>query len=183
MQIVKICEVFKMKKSARWQLLRFIALIVFLLSLASCSEKQDGLVLSREFEGEIWGRFDYLEAAYKVVKAPMTADLVMDIEVSDLYPNDYPHHGEEDGMFKMELSIKAPDGSRRSREFKFRLKDGDGAFKSEKTDGYYHFELPLINEMSFNEVGEYHFKIENKYTKDPLFGIKKLSVNCLKINN
>lgn len=163
--------------------LGFVALIIFALSLTSCFEKQDTTVISKEFQGETWGRFDYLEAAYNVVKAPMTADVVMYIEVSDVYPNIYPYHGAENEMFVIVLSINAPDGSSRAREYKFRLRDGEGNFKSEKVDGYYHFELPLINEMSFNEKGEYHFKVENKYTKDPLYGIKSLNINCLQVSN
>ena len=154
----------------------FIALIIMVFGLSSCSEKQDNTVVFRDFSGEQWGRFDYLEADYNVVKAPMTADLVMELEVSDVYPNIYPYHGDNDGNFVITLSINAPDGSQRSREFSFRLKDKDGNFKSEKTEGYYHFELPLINGMSFNEKGEYHFKIENKYSKDPLYGIKSLRI-------
>ena len=163
--------------------MRFIVLIIFALNLVSCSEKQDTAVLSKDFQDEIWGRFDYLEADYNVVKAPMTADLVMDIDVSDVYPNIYPYHGAENEMFVIVLSINGPDGGSRAREYKFRLKDAEGNFKSEKVDGYYHFELPLINEMSFSEKGDYHFKVENKYTKDPLYGIKSLNINCLKINN
>ena len=148
----------------------------------SCTNKQDSLVLSRDFEGEMWSRFDYIEATYNVVNAPMQADLVMEIEVSDVYPNVYPYHGDEDAMFAVSMSINAPDGSSRSREFKFRLKDREGNFKSEKVDGYYHFELPLINEMGFSEPGEYKFKIENKYSKDPLCGIKRMTINCLRNN-
>lgn len=159
----------------------FISLIIIVLGLASCSKKQDVTVLSRDFDGEIWRRFDYLEASYNVVKAPMTADLVMDILVSDVYPNIYPYHDENSGLFVFVMTINAPDGSGRSREFKFRLKDSEGNFKSEKTDEYYHFELPLISEMSFSEIGEYSFKIENKYSKDPLYGIKSLNINCLPI--
>ena len=160
-----------------------ITLIFFVLSIVSCTEKQNSSVMSKDFEGEMWGRFEYLEATYNVVKAPMTADLVMDIEVSDVYPNIYPYHGDEDEMFTIVMSVKCPDGGSHSREFKFRLKDKGGKFKSEKVDGYYHFELPLINEMSFSEKGDYFFKIENKYSNDPLCGIKRLNINCLKINN
>ena len=183
MQIVKIYAVFMRIAKEKRHFGFFIALIIFALSLVSCAEKQDSNVLSRDFQGETWGRFDYLEASYNVVKAPMTADLVMDIDVSDVYPNIYPYHGSENEMFVIVLSIEAPDGSTRAREYKFRLKDREGNFKSEKVDGYYHFELPLINEMSFSEKGEYHFKVENKYSKDPLYGIKSLNINCLQINN
>ena len=152
-----------------------------MLGFASCSKKQEGTVVVRDFQGEMWGRFDYIEAVYKVVKAPITADLVMEIEVSDVYPNIYPYHEDDKGLFTIALSVNAPDGSGRKREFNFRLKDKEGNFKSEKTDGYYRFELPLINDMSFDEVGEYRFKIENKYSKDPMYGIKRLSINCLQI--
>ena len=183
MQIVKIYAVFMRFANIKGRFLGFIALIIFALSLVSCTEKQDGNVLSRDFQGETWGRFDYLEATYNVVKAPMTADLVMDIDISDVYPSIYPYHGSENDMFVIVLSIEAPDGSSRAREYKFRLKDREGNFKSEKTDGYYHFELPLINGMSFHEKGEYHFLVENKYSKDPLYGIKSLNINCLQINN
>lgn len=158
-------------------------MVLCALSLASCSKKQDGAVLSRDFEGEKWGRFDYLEASYNVVKAPMTADLVMNIELSDVFPNIYPYHDDDDGLFVITMTVNSPDGGRRSREFKFRLKDNDGNFKSEKVDGYYHFELPLISEMSFNVNGDYRFKIENKYSKDPLCGIKSLNINCLQIKS
>lgn len=154
----------------------FILLIIMVFGLLSCFEKQDSVVISKEFMGEQWGRFDYLETDYHVVKAPMTADLVMELIVSDAYPNIYPYHGDDDGVFVVTMSINAPDGSKRSREFSYRLKDRDGVFKSEKTEGYYHFELPLINEMSFSEKGEYHFKIENKYSKDPLYGVKSLRI-------
>lgn len=152
-----------------------------MLGCVSCSERQESMVLSKEFQDEIWNRFDYLNVNYNVVAAPMTADLVMEIDVSEVYPNIYPYYDNENGVFAITLSINAPDGSRRARDFKFKLKDNEGNFKSEKIDGYYHFELPLISEMNFNEIGEYHFRIENKYSKDPLYGIKRLNINCLQI--
>lgn len=155
-------------------------LTMFVLCMLSCSVKQDSDVLSKEFGGEVWGRFDYLTASYYVVSAPMTADLVMEIAVSDVYPNVYQYHN-DDGALTIVLTVNAPDGSRRAREFVFRLKDKDGNFKSEKVDGYYKYELPLINEMSFNEIGEYEFKVENKYSKDPLCGIKYLNIKCVQI--
>lgn len=157
-----------------------LLLTMFVLSMLSCSVKQDDNVLSKEFEGEVWNRFDYLTASYNVVSAPMTADLVMEIAVSDVYPNVYQYH-DDNGAFTIVMTVNAPDGSRRAREFVFRLKDRDGNFKSEKVDGYYIYELPLINEMSFNEVGVYEFKIESKYSKDPLCGIKYLNIKCVQI--
>ena len=149
--------------------------------MTSCFKKQDGNVISHEFPKEQWGRFTFLEKDYEVIKAPITADLVMEIVVSDDYPSLYPSRDAAVGLFPIVLSVKGPDGSKRVREYSFHLKDDNGNFKSEKVDGYYHFELPIINEMRFREVGKYHFKIENKYSKDPLNGIKSLDVKCLQI--
>lgn len=159
----------------------FIVLIILALCVISCSKKQDETVLSRDFQGEIWSRFDYIEASYNVLKAPMTGYLVLNLEVSDVYPDIYQYHSDDDGRFSIVLSINGPDGSRRVREFNFKLKDKEGNFKSEKVDGYYHYELPLINGMSFNTNGEYRFKIENHHKKDPLYGIKSLNIKCLQI--
>ena len=157
----------------------FILLIIFMLGFVSCSEKQDSAVLSRDFEGEVWNRFDYLDASFNVVKAPMIADVVMEIEVTDVFPNIYPYHDADNGVFYIAMTVSSPDGARRAREFKFGLKDKEGNFKSEKVDGYYHYELPLMSEMTFSEKGAYDFRIENKYSKDPLYGIKSLKINCL----
>lgn len=159
-----------------------IVLIVFLLGLVACSgslsEKRSNTILSRDFQGDMWNRFDFLEASFNVENAPMNVDLVMELDVNDVYPSDYPYHG-DDGLFTMTLSIDSPSGGQRSREFNFHLKDTEGKFKSENIDGYYHFTLPLIDGQSFNENGEYHFRVENKYSKDPLCGIKRLSIICL----
>ena len=148
--------------------------------LPSCAKKQDGNVLSRSFQGETWGRFDYLNASYNVV-SPMTADVVMELEVSEVFPNIYPYHADDNGMFAFVMSVNAPDGSRRAREYRFMLKDEEGKFKAENKNGYYHYELPLLSEMSFDANGEYTFKLENKYPRDPLYGIRSLNIKCMQI--
>ena len=181
MQIVKVCKLFTGIKYMKNWFYIFIGLIIITLGLLSCSGKQNADVSSREFEGEVWSRFDYLTASYNVAKAPMTADLVLELEVSDVFPDVYPYPEADRGIFTFVMTISAPDGSRRSREYSYRLKDDDGNFKAEKVDGYYHYSLPLINEMSFSVKGDYDFKIENKYYKDPLYGVKSLKINCLQI--
>lgn len=181
MQSEKVCHLFSAFKYMKYRVYIFIGLIIIALGCFSCSEKQNSNVLSREFEGEVWPRFEFLTASYNVVKAPMTADLVLDIEVSDVFPDIYPYSEADFGILSFAMTINAPDGSRRSREYTFRLKDNDGNFKAEKIDGYYHYSLPLISGMCFNVKGDYEFKIENKYHKDPLYGVKCLKINCLQI--
>ena len=60
------------------------------------------------------------------------------------------------------------------------LKDEDGNWKADKReDGCYVFKLPIISEMTFGEDGTYNFKIENKYPKDPLYGVKSITLRCI----
>ena len=110
----------------------------------------------------------------------MEGDVVMEVVLSEVYPNIYPYH-DNNGVFSINMTVSTPDGGRRSRDYNFNVKDKDGNWRSEKKDGYYRFELPLNNEMSFNEIGDYHFVIENKYPKDPLYGVKSVEIKCTQI--
>jgi len=152
-------------------------MIIIALCFASCSDSQNYVVLSKDFDGEKWGRFDFVVADFDVLK-PMTVDLVMEVTLSDDFPNVYPFY-KNDGDFPFCMDIEFPDGNYRAKEYRYSLKDKDGNWKSEKTDGYYHFSMSLINELNIKESGVCKFKIENKYSKDPLYGIKNMTVRCV----
>lgn len=154
-----------------------LSILLFMILMMSCSKKQDDIIISTKFQGETWGRFDYLTAFYEVRKAPMTADVILEVVVNDDYPSKYPNH-QDDGSFKINMTIKTPEGGSRSRDYSFNLKDKDGNWKSEKINGCYTFNLPLISKMTFGEKGDYQFKIENKYPKDPLCGIISLKIKA-----
>jgi len=154
-----------------------ISLITIALGLSSCSEKQNDLVVSRDFPEEKWERFDEIKAVYKAVK-PSVVDVVMEVTVSEDFPSIYPYH-KSDNDLPFCMLVTGSDGSRRARDYKYSLKDNDGNWKSEKTDGYYHFQFLLISELNINEIGEYNFNIENKYPKDPLYGVKNVTIRCV----
>ena len=160
----------------------FIILIIFVLGFVSCSEpqqqKQNDTVVSKVFENEEWDYYP-LEASYMVENAPLVADLVMEVDVTDVFPNVIPHP-DDTGELEIDLTVESPEGNRRTLNRKFPLKDREGNFKAEKVDGCYHYEFSLINDRKFDEKGEYRFKIENKYSKIPLCGIKKLEIKCLR---
>lgn len=156
-----------------------IAMIIIALVFLSCSGGQnEQIVVSRDFPEEQWGRFDNVTATFNAAKAPVTVDVMMEIAVSDDFPDVYEYYKSE-SEFAFCMSFEGADGSRRAREYSFILKDGDGNWKSEKTDGYYHFRFSLINELNINETGKYKFNIENKYPRDPLCGIKNLTLKCV----
>lgn len=160
--------------------MRIFSSILLLLSLlvSSCSSKQDNIVIYKEFPNQEWERFEYLQGNFNVNKASKY-DIVVEVSVDDNYPNIYDTH-QSDCPLLFNLTIKNPNGNgKRSKDYKFTLKDKDGNWKADKKDGCYVFKLPIIGEMSFNEKGTYNFKLENKYPKDPLQGIKSLTLKCI----
>lgn len=103
----------------------------------------------------------------------------MEVELNEIFPNAYENH-RNDCSLKFNMTIKNPNGNgARSRDYNYNFKDKEGNWKASKKDGYYTFRLPIINEMTLGEEGVYQFKIENKYPKDPLQGIKSLTIKCV----
>lgn len=161
--------------------MRVLYSIVLLLSLflSSCTSKQDNIVIYREFGNQEWERFEYLTGDFNVNKTSQKYDVVMEVTVNDSYPNIYENH-QTDAPLLFNLTIKNPDSNGgRSKDFRFTLKDKDGNWKADKKNGYYIFRLPVMSEMSFSENGIYSFKVENKYPKDPLQGIKSIKIECV----
>lgn len=161
--------------------MRFILGLLFavFISLTSCSSRDNGIVISKEFTDEQWARFDYLEGNIDIDKTSEKYDVVMEVAVSDIFPNIYENH-QDNSTLSVNLTIINPDNNgMRSRNYNFNLKDKDGNWKSENVNGYYIFKLPMISEMTFTEKGTYKFKLENKYSKDPLYGIKSLTIRCI----
>lgn len=154
-------------------------LLALLIALTSCSDNNNGVVIKKEFNNEEWSRFDYLHGDFDVKKAPAKYDIVMEVTVSDVFPNIYETH-QDNSALSFNLTISNPNGNgSRSRNYSFYLRDKDGNWKSENVDGYYHFKLPIIGDMTFSEEGAYKFKVENKYPKDPLHGIKDITIKCI----
>ena len=161
--------------------MRIVSGILLLLSLffSSCSNKQDNVVIFREFKNQEWERFEYLNGSFNVNKDSQKYNVIMEVSVNEDYPNVYETH-QSDCPLLFNLTIKNPDGNGgRSKDYKFMLKDKEGNWKADNKNGYYTFRLPIMSEMTFSEKGVYNFKIENKYPKDPLYGIKSIKIECI----
>lgn len=181
------CNLIKQGVSMRFRLeitrvFKAVVMMIIALAVSSCSDKQDAVVLSKDFVGEEWGRFDLLKVDYDIKKAPTTVDVIMELTVSEDFPNVYPFYKNDKDMLFCML-VEFPDGSHRVRDYKFPVKDRDGNWKSEKTDGYYHFKFMLISELNISESGICKFTIENKYSKDPLCGIRNMTIMCVPSKN
>lgn len=154
------------------------SVILLITLLASCSGKKDNIVIHKEFQGNEWPRFEFLNGVYNNTDI-QEYDIIMEVAVTDIYPSPYENHQKESDL-SFNMHIKYPNNSgSRSKDYTFKLKDKEGNWKSEKKNGCYTFLLPITSEITFDEIGEYKFKIENKYPKDPLSGIKSMTIKCI----
>lgn len=153
---------------------RFINIsIIALLLFSSCTSKKDNNIIIKEFQNEEWSRFELLEGDMDIKDVPVKFDVIMEVVVSDKYPSTYELH-QKNGDFLFNLTVLNSNGTYRTNEYKFKLKNNEGYWNADKKDGFYTFRLPVINEMTLSDSDTYKFVIENKYSKDPLQGIKSL---------
>jgi len=148
--------------------LAFILGLICLLGMSSChSKKSNTALLSKDFAFTGWERFEFIENNLEV-KAPTTYDLTMEVTFDDTYPFDY---------LSVVFSVFDTEGQPiRSKSYKFNLKDGNGAWKSDASEGLYKFTLPINSEMSFNDPGLYVLQLENRMPITPLVGIHHISI-------
>ena len=153
---------------------RFINIsIIALLLFSSCTNKKDNNIIIKEFQNEEWSRFELLEGEMDIKDVPVKFDVIMEIVVSDQYPSTYEMH-QKNGDFLFNLTVLNSNGTYRTNNYKFKLKNNERYWNADKKDGFYTFRLPVINEMTLSDSDTYKFVIENKYSKDPLQGIKSL---------
>ena len=142
--------------------------LIGLLSFSACHSNRNGNVLiSRTFPTLSWERFDYLEESIELNK-PASYDLTLSATFSPDYPYDY---------FEMAFSVFDDHGHPlRGKNYRFKLKERDGSWKSELVDDGYRFTFPINSELTLNEPGKYKFQIENRMPITPLLGIKEISL-------
>ena len=140
--------------------------LIGLFGFSACHTNQNGNVLiSRVFPTSSWERFDFLEQTIEL-KKPVSYDLVLNATFSPEYPFDY---------FEIAFTVfDDHDHPLRGKNYQFKVKDREGAWKSELTEDGYHFVFPVNSELTLNEPGKYKFQIENRMPITPLLGIKEI---------
>lgn len=143
--------------------------LICLLGLGACrEEKHDNALLSRSFTESSWERFDFIYKDIEINK-PTTYNLSLTASFDPSYAYD---------DLTLVFTIFDSNGNPfRAKGYKFKLKDGDGNWKSELVDGEYVFTLPINSELSINEPGTYRFQVENRMPITPLEGVKEIRLN------
>ena len=144
--------------------------VFLVLGLGGCQgPKGDKTLVERTFTSTGWERFDFVTNEINV-KKPTIYDLSLEATFDPSYAYDY---------FSVVFTIFDADGNPfRSKNYKFRVKESDGSWKSTLTDGCYHFSFPINNELSINEPGTYKFQLESHLPITPLMGVKEVAIIC-----
>ena len=142
--------------------------IAIAIGLSCCSSgKKNNVLLSRDFPTMSWERFDFVKSDIEVTKAT-SYDLVLAVSFDPSYVYNY--------ISVVFTVFDAYGNPFRTKDYKFRLKEKDGSWKSTLVDGCYHFTFPINSELTINEPGVYTFQLENRMPITPLIGIKDVSI-------
>lgn len=138
------------------------------LVMVSCSGGGNkNILIHRTFPTASWERFDFLTTTLDITK-PTEYDIVMEVVFDSTYA-----YNDLNVVFTVFDYEEQP---LRSKNYKFRVKDNDGIWKSSLEHGSYRFRIPINSELTFNEPGTYTMQLENRMPLTPLIGIKEISI-------
>lgn len=135
--------------------------------LCACHQESNAELLHRDFYETLWERFDYVYNDVEIKEAT-TFDLGLRISFTEKYAYD---------DITLVFTIFDANGTPyRAKNYRFSLKDAEGQWKSQLTDGCYTFELPINHSLQITEPGTYRFQIEYRMSKTPILGVKSLTL-------
>lgn len=156
-----------------------LIIVTFILCLYGCGgQKEDNSITKKEIFHKVfyhattqtyeWDRiFDTVAADVDITKET-TFDLSLRISFTDDYQyNDLPL------VFSVLDEYENPY---RTRPYKLTVKDKEGHWNVEKSDGCYTYTLPLNKELKIIDPGKYRFLLEQRMPITPLMGVKEVTL-------
>ena len=142
-----------------------IPVLVLILFLGSCGND----VVFRQhnkMENITWNRFDVQQ-----FDVPVEAGDLLDFYISVRHHTDFPY----DKLW-VNITFYTPDGSTRSRDYDFDLKDSEGEWLADGMGELWDIDLLVRKELPFNKKGNCRVRIENKYPKYDTPGIIEIGL-------
>ena len=145
-----------------------LVLLVLCCGLLGCGRQaKNRELIQRSFYNTVWERFDNVDTDVEIT-GPTTFNLSLQISFTEDYPYDY---------IDLVFVVFTPEGDRyRGKEYIPKLKDADGQWSAELSDGCYTFDIPINKDLQINDKGTYRFHIEQKMPITPLVGVKELKL-------
>ena len=138
----------------------FLLTIISIVLLSSCGDN----VVFRQYnkmENVSWNRFDF-----QTFEVPVEQNDMLDFYLALRHHTNFPYK-----KLWVNITFYLPDGSMRSRDYDFMLKDEEGNWIAEGLGELWDIELPIRKEMLFNKAGICKVRIENKHSKYEMPGV------------
>lgn len=119
------------------------------------------------FESLIWNRFNVIEMDVPV----QMLEKGYNFSIIFQHNNDFAFD-----FISMNITFYMPGGAMRSRDYQFRLQDGQGNWLGEPDNGFFSLEWPLLNGLKFSEEGVCRVRIENKMVKFNTIGVESIGL-------
>ncbi|NOX87112.1 MAG: gliding motility lipoprotein GldH [Chlorobi bacterium] len=143
-----------------------ILVIIATFMLGSCNSKPDYFNKEYKMTNQVWKRFDVFW-----FDVPVRKNDVLDFYLPLSHTKEYPLD-----KFWVNITFYTPDGTTRSRDYDFDLKDKEGNWLGIQRDGLWKVELPVRKEMPVYEAGICKVRVENKYSKFELPGVASVGL-------
>jgi len=142
-----------------------VLLFLFPMLLSACSNNTV-FNETKTFDNSTWRRFDILWFSVPVKKGD-----ALDFDLNFTHADGFQY----DKLW-VDITFYTPDGTTRSRDYDFNLKDRAGNWKGDKRGDRWHVVLPIRKDLLFNETGICKVRVENKYSKMETPGIVELGL-------
>lgn len=113
-----------------------------------------------------WNRFDF-----QTFEVPVEQNETLDFYLAIRHHTHFPY----DKLW-VNITIYTPDGTMRSRDYDFDLKDENGNWLAKGLGELWDIELLIRKEMLFNKNGVCKVRIENKHSKYEMPGIMEVGL-------
>ena len=142
---------------------------ILVLSLSACQKSR--IVLSKQFDNDIWNSFDDVELKTKIDNSK-TYQINIIISVSKDFEPSY---------FSFGFSQNSEEGESVYSNYKVPIKDANRKFLEKSVDGFYKYNIVVRKKAVFNSKGEYSFKFENIMDKYDMKGVHLIGLEITEL--
>jgi gliding motility-associated lipoprotein GldH len=147
--------------------LNAMGIMLFIMFIFTNCKKEYPVEVYHTFQGNKWSRFEKIALEIPVEKTNTYYDLYLYMQYDSTYPFDNLY---------INVVMDLPSGETRIREYDFEMKEPNGSFKSEFTDGKGEIIFSLRKEIKFNETGTCLIEIEDLIPRIEITGIYRLGI-------
>ena len=92
------------------------------------------------------------------------------------HTDNYPY----DGLL-VYVTTSTPSGETISKDYKLQLRDENGKFKGDAGGDIWDIDVPIMENIKFNSIGIYKFKVENNMPKPPTISLMEMGFKVKKV--